>query len=94
MELSFKDIVKIFAVREEIVNDWIEKKRMPCIKVNEQYRFNYIELLDWALQKKIDLTPEALALATRSIIIPAFCIRRSTMGISIMIFPAMTGKKF
>lgn len=65
MELSFKDIVKIFAVGEETINDWIEKKRMPCIKVNEQYRFNYIELLDWAIENKIRLTPEILALKDR-----------------------------
>lgn len=62
MELSFKDIVTIFAVSEETVNDWIGKKRLPCIKANEQYRFNYIELLDWAIEKKIRLTPEILAL--------------------------------
>lgn len=65
MELSFKDIVKIFAVGEETINDWIERKRMPCIKANEQYRFNYIELLDWAIEKKIRLTPEILALKDR-----------------------------
>lgn len=65
MELSFKDIVKIFAVSEETINDWIEKKRLPCIKANEQYRFNYIELLDWAIEKKIRLTPEILALEDR-----------------------------
>ena len=65
MELTINDIVKIFAVPEETVNNWIEKKEMPCIKANEQYRFNYIELLDWALVKKINLTPEALALGDR-----------------------------
>lgn len=65
MELTINDIVEIFAVSEETVNTWIEKKKMPYIKANEQYRFNYIELLDWALQKKISLTPEALSLGDR-----------------------------
>lgn len=65
MELSFKDIVELFAVGEETVNGWIEKKHMPCIKANEQYRFNYIELLDWAIERKIRLTPEILALRDR-----------------------------
>ena len=50
MELTVNDIVRIFAVPEETVNGWIEKKSMPCVRANEQYRFNYIELLDWALQ--------------------------------------------
>ncbi len=65
MELTINDIVKIFNVPEETVNKWIEKKQMPCIKANEQYRFNYIELLDWALKKNIHLTAEVLSLGDR-----------------------------
>ena len=65
MELTINDIGKVFAVPEETVNNWIEKKNMPCLKANEQYRFNYIELLDWALQNKIQLTPEVLAIGDR-----------------------------
>lgn len=62
MELSFKDVVDIFAVSEETVDIWIEKRRMPCIKANEQYRFNYIELLDWAIENNISLTSRILNL--------------------------------
>lgn len=62
MELTFKDVVNIFAVSEETVNSWIERRRMPCVKANEQYRFNYIELLDWAIENKIRLTAELLTL--------------------------------
>src|SRR3989338_927540 len=65
MELTINDIVKIFAVPEQTVNNWIEKKNMPCVRANEQYRFNYIELLDWALEKKVQLTSEVLALGDR-----------------------------
>ncbi len=62
MELTFRDVVDIFAVSEETVNIWIEKRRLPCIKANEQYRFNYIELLDWAIENKISLTARILNL--------------------------------
>ena len=65
MELTLNDIIRIFAVPEKTVNDWIEKKDLPCTRTNEQYRFNYIALLDWALAKKIKLTPEVLALGER-----------------------------
>lgn len=65
MELTVNDIVKIFRIPEKTVNRWVEKKGMPYIKVNEQYRFNYIALLDWALKKKIKLTPEVLAMGDR-----------------------------
>ena len=62
MELTINDIVRVFEVSEQTVNRWIDKKNMPCVRANEQYRFNYIELLDWALRKNIRLTPEVLAL--------------------------------
>ncbi len=65
MELTVNDILKTFRVSERTVKGWIRKKGMPCVKSNEQYRFNYIELLDWALEKKIRLTAEALALGER-----------------------------
>ncbi len=62
MELTIRDIVKVFKVSEQTIHAWIEKKAMPCLKANEQYRFNYIELLDWALENKIQLTPAVLSL--------------------------------
>lgn len=62
MELTFKDVVTVFGVNEETVNSWIEKKHLPCIMANEQYHFNYIELLDWAIENNIRLTPEILTL--------------------------------
>lgn len=65
MQLTINDIVRTFEVSEQTVAGWIDKKNMPCVKANEQYRFNYIELLDWALEKKIKLTPEVLALGER-----------------------------
>lgn len=76
MELTFKDVVNIFTVSEETVNSWIEKGGMPCIKANEQYRFNYIELLDWAIENKIRLTSGILNLKdpasfNREILYPA-----------------------
>lgn len=64
MELTVKDIVKVFGVSERTVHSWM-KKGMPCVRANEQYRFNYIELLDWALEKKIPLTPEVLTVGDK-----------------------------
>src|SRR3989338_4595588 len=62
MQLTFRDILRVFAVPEKTVRDWIGKKGMPCVMANEQYRFNYINLLEWALEKDIKLTPEILNL--------------------------------
>ncbi len=65
MQLSFRDVLEVFHVPEKVVHDWIDKKNMPCTRANEQYHFNYIALLDWALGNKIKLTPELLALGEK-----------------------------
>ena len=46
MQISLREIVDIFQVSEKVIQEWIAKKQMPCVKVNEQYRFNYIPLLE------------------------------------------------
>jgi len=65
MQLTFRDVLEVFHVPEKTIHDWIEKKKMPYTMANEQRYFNYIALLDWALEKKIKLTPEVLALGDR-----------------------------
>lgn len=63
MQLKFRDILRVFQVPEKTVRDWIDKKHMPCVIANEQYRFNYIHLLEWALENNITLNPEVLNLS-------------------------------
>ena len=63
MQLTLRDIIKVFKVSEKKVQNWIDKKQMPCVTANEQYRFNYINLLAWALENNIKLNPEILNLS-------------------------------
>jgi len=65
MQLTFRDVIEVFHVPEKTIRDWIEKKKMPYTVANEQLHFNYISLLDWALENKIKLTPAVLALGER-----------------------------
>lgn len=67
MRISVLDIMKTFQVEEKTIYEWIARKKMPCVKVNEQYRSNPIELLEWALENRIRLTPEILALGEREL---------------------------
>lgn len=62
MQISVRDIMRIFQVEEKTIYAWIAKKQMPCVKVNTQYRFNYVELLEWALENRIPLTSDILVL--------------------------------
>ena len=67
MQISVLEIIKTFQVEEKTIYEWIAKKKMPCMKVNEQYRFNPIELLEWALEHIISLTSEIVALGEREL---------------------------
>jgi nitrogen PTS system EIIA component len=58
MELTVKDVVKLFNVTERTVYRWIQSANLPAYKVNEQYRFNRVEMLEWATAQKIPVSPE------------------------------------
>ena len=74
MQLALRDLIEIFQVSERTIVDWIEKRDMPCLMVNEQYRFNYVELLEWVLEDKIRLTQDFLALTDEErITTPSLC---------------------
>ena len=67
MQISVLDIMRIFQIEEKTIYGWIAKKHMPCVKINEQYRFNTIELLGWALENRVKLTADILALGEREL---------------------------
>ncbi|MBF0571025.1 MAG: PTS sugar transporter subunit IIA [Candidatus Omnitrophica bacterium] len=76
MQLTFRDIEKAFEIEEETLYQWLNKKGMPAIKANDQYYFNSVEVLEWALKNRIRLTTGALKLCEktrqgRDIITPA-----------------------
>ncbi len=58
MELTVKDVVRLFNVSERTVYRWIQTASLPAYKVNDQYRFNRVEMLEWATAQKIPVSPE------------------------------------
>ncbi len=58
MQLSVKDTAKILNVSEKTIYRWIKQQIVPFYKINEQYRFNRAELLDWATSRRIQISPE------------------------------------
>jgi PTS system nitrogen regulatory IIA component len=58
MQLMVKDICKLLNVSERTVYRWIKSESIPCYKINEQYRFNKVEILEWATSQKIPVSPE------------------------------------
>ncbi len=51
--LTVKDVSRLLSRPENRIYDWIRKGDIPVYKLGEEYRFNRVELLEWATQKKI-----------------------------------------
>ncbi len=66
MDLKIKDIVELLNVSEKTVYRWIKDKKIPCYRINHQYRFNRSEINEWILSSKIELTSNILNLTTEA----------------------------
>lgn len=60
MELTVKDLVALFGVPERTVYGWVRESGIPHYRVQDQYRFNRVELLEWAAARGIALSPTAV----------------------------------
>ncbi len=58
MQLSVKSAAKMLNVSEKTIYRWIKQQVIPAYRINEQYRFNRSELLDWATSRRIQVSPE------------------------------------
>jgi PTS system nitrogen regulatory IIA component len=58
MQLTVKDVARLLGVSEKTVYRWIGQGTLPAYRVNEQYRFNRAELLEWATSRKLNVSAE------------------------------------
>lgn len=58
MQLGVRDVARILNVSEKSIYRWIQDGQLPAYKVNDQYRFNRSELLEWANARKINVSAE------------------------------------
>ncbi len=63
MELKIKDVVNILQVSEKTVYRWIKDKKIPCYKINHQYRFNRAEINEWIISNRIELSSSLINLS-------------------------------
>ena len=63
MELKIKDIVDLLQISEKTVYRWIKDKKIPCYRINHQYRFNRAEINEWILSSKIELSSSLINLS-------------------------------
>ena len=61
MKLTVRDVARILSVSEKSIYRWIKQGVIPAYQINDQYRFNRAELLEWATSRKIQVSPEIFA---------------------------------
>lgn len=61
MKVGVREIARVLGVSEKTVYRWIAQRRIPVHRVNEQYRFNRAEVLEWATTERIPVSPWLLA---------------------------------
>jgi len=58
MQLSVRDVAKIFRVAEDQVYEWMDHEALPVQALNGQHRFNRAELLEWATARNLTVPPD------------------------------------
>lgn len=58
MQLSVKDAANLLNVSEKTIYRWIKQEEIPVYRINQQFRFNRAELLEWATSRRIHISPE------------------------------------
>jgi len=53
MDLSLRDAAKILNVSESKLSKWIAEEGLPAFMINGRYRFNRVDLLEWATHRHI-----------------------------------------
>lgn len=61
MKLQVRDAARWLQTAEEKVYEWVSKGEIPATRINDQYRINSSDLLEWARARGHRLSPEAYA---------------------------------
>ena len=57
-KLTVRDAAALLNVSEKSVYRWIKQGVLPAYQVDDQYRINRTELLEWATERKLHVSPE------------------------------------
>lgn len=61
MELSVRESASLLNVSERAVYRWIKQGVLPAYLLNDQYRLNRAELLEWATARRMSVSPDIFA---------------------------------
>jgi len=58
MNLSVRDAANLLKVSEKTIYRWIKQQVVPAYRVQDQYRFNRAELVEWATSRRLNVASE------------------------------------
>jgi nitrogen PTS system EIIA component len=58
LDLSVREASQLLKVSEKTIYRWISDNKIPAYRVHEQYRFNRVELLEWATARRLNVSPD------------------------------------
>src|SRR6266478_6849605 len=61
MKLTVRDAAQLLNVTEKTIYRWVKQGVISAYQINDQYRFNRAELLEWATSRKIAVSPQIFA---------------------------------
>jgi nitrogen PTS system EIIA component len=60
MQLTVRDAARFLGVSEDVLYRWVRRGELPAQRIDDQYRFNRVDLLEWASQRQIPVSAEIL----------------------------------
>ncbi|HEX9307090.1 MAG TPA: PTS sugar transporter subunit IIA [Anaeromyxobacter sp.] len=61
MQLTARDAARLLGVSEATLDRWLRSGELSAARVNDQYRLNRIDLLEFAAARNMDISPDLLA---------------------------------
>jgi PTS system nitrogen regulatory IIA component len=61
MQLTARDAARLLGVSEATLYRWLKSGELAATRVNDQYRLNRIDLLEFAAGRNMDISPDLLA---------------------------------
>ncbi len=60
MQFSVREVAAVLKVTEKTIYRWLKRGEIPAYRVGEQYRFNRLEVLEWATARKMDVAQDLI----------------------------------
>jgi PTS system nitrogen regulatory IIA component len=58
MQLTVRDASKLLNALENSIYRWIRRDNLPAYRLQNQFRFNRAELLEWATSQQLEISPD------------------------------------